>query len=299
MPEKSDPHTQAIPAGGDHVRAALCAVFLVDESAAMDARVASGTKSKIDCIATALNSLLNQLTAGPSVQVSIVGYRSGSDGQPDIGARWAGPLAGSEFVTTGDLAAAPLTVEDRVRKVPGPDAVGVAREEKVSFPVWYAPTLGGSTSVKAAFEHCRGLLRRWSPSTDTTAKAPLIVSLVGELPEGESLEEAVGAIRELDTPGGQPTVLHAHLGSSARIPPTLYPSSDMHIPPGPIRDLFRFASALPPPLAEAIRCCRVTVNPGARGLIYNARMVDLIRFLSLVKVYAQDAPEVSAKASPS
>ena len=36
------------------------------------------------------------------------------------------------------------------------------------------------------------------------------------------------------------------------------------------------------------------INPGARGLIYHAKMVDLIRFLAMVKSYAEYQPPPAA-----
>jgi len=289
MPETFDrnpqtPQTAATAAGLGPV------IFLIDESAAMDARVAGGTKSKAESIATGLNSLLNQLTAGPAVDVAVVGYRSLGAGQEDIGTRWGGPLAGREFVSTSQLADSPMAIENRVRRIPGAGGVGVAREETVRFPVWYAPKLAGAASRTRALEYCRGLLARWLSAAAASPKPPLILSFVGEFPQEEGLWEALKQVRELATPGGQTSVFHAHLGSSARVPPILYPSGDAHLPPGPIRNLFQACSVLPEPLTGSLKQFGVTLNVGARGLVYNAKMVDLIRFLSLVKAYAQYRP---------
>ena len=68
----------------------------------------------------------------------------------------------------------------------------------------------------------------------------------------------------------------------------LYPSSDIHLPPGPPCDLFRWSSVLPDPMIAVLREAHVPVSVGARGMIYNASVADLIRMLSLVKVYAQN-----------
>ena len=69
--------------------------------------------------------------------------------------------------------------------------------------------------------------------------------------------------------------------------PVLYPSSDVHLPPGPPCDLFRWSSVLPDYMITLLRDAQVPVSRGARGMIYNASVADLIRMLSLVKVYAQ------------
>ena len=68
----------------------------------------------------------------------------------------------------------------------------------------------------------------------------------------------------------------------------LYPSNDFHLPPGPPCDLFRWSSPLPGYMVEALRAAGVPVSVGGRGMIYNASVVELIRMLSLVKVYAEN-----------
>jgi len=256
-------------------------VFLVDESAAMNARIAGGTKSKAECVATAINALLNQLGAGPAIDVAVVGYRAAVDGRPEIGSRWAGPLSGKTFVSTSDLAAAPLAVETRTRKVPA--ANGMIREEPVAFPIWYRPALGHGAVRSEAYRYAWERLSNWLADAAQPAEA-LLISLLGELGERETLGDAIAGFGQL---GGTPLrVFHAHLGTSTRVPATLYPSTDLHLATPAARELFRVSSPLPPALAATLQQAQVTVNPSAHGLIHNAQFSDLVRFLSLVKTFA-------------
>jgi len=299
MPDTNDAQSQGAPAAGAAGDSG-CVLFLIDESKAMDVRVAGGTKSKAQSIATALNSLLNQLTAGPVIDVAVVGYRAALPGGDDVGPRWGGTLAGRPFVPTSELAGAPLTVETRVRKVPGSGGVGVAREESVQFPVWYVPRLGDAALRAAAFEHCREMLSEWVSTAGNGCKPPMLVSFIGKL-DAQETPEAVGeAIHRIETSGGPPLVVHAHLSTSDRVPAIVYPSSDAHLAPGPVRLLFEASSVLPDEFRSSLRQLQVNVNAGARGLIYNARMVDLIRLLSLVKAYAryQPPPQAAPPAGP-
>jgi len=278
-----------------HAGSDRAVVFLIDESGGMNARVAQGTKSKAQSIATALNSLLNQLTLLPEIDVAVVGYRRDARGQDDVGCRWGGPLAGSQFVSTARLAASPLTVENRVRKIPGPGGLGVAREETVRFPVWYVPTLGDKSSRTAALEYCRELFSSWLSAPGDKAAPPLVVDLLGELSESVVTDEAVAKLQTFETTAGGPQLWHVHLATLAGIPPTLYPSSDVHLPPGPICDLFHRSSVLPEPLVVALREAEVAVNTGARGLACNATMADLIKLFSLVRAFANyRSPEPAA-----
>jgi hypothetical protein len=288
MPDTSATHDPATPPEPE-TRAAGVVVFLIDESAALEARIAGGTKSKAESIATALNSLLNQLASGRAIDIALVGYRAGPDGQADVGVRWAGPLAGRKFVSSPQLPAAPLAVEQRTRKVPAAGG-GVAREEQVPFPVWYRPVLGGALARARALEECLPLLQEWTKSAGPWVRPPLLVHLVGELSFPSYATDVLERLRQLTTPAGPPLLFHAHLASSVRIPATLYPSSDLHLPPGGPQELFQASSVVPAPLASALAQSQVALHPGARGLIFNVQLTDLIRFFTLVKAYAAWQP---------
>lgn len=260
-------------------------LFLIDESAALTARVAEGTKSKADALATALNALLSQLATGTNAsEIALVGYRQNDDGTQDVGCRWGGPLEGRRWVNTAEIAANPRTVEERVRKIPGPGGYGVAREETVRFPIWYLPMLKAAGSRRSAWAYCRELL-----SSDGMPSAspvpPLVIHAVAELAEEDGFRAANEIFGGAHGSGPVPLVFHAHLGSSARVPVTLYPSSDANLSPDLLRHAFRASSVLPEPLAASLRAAGLAIQRGARGLICNARMGDLIRLFGLVKAY--------------
>ena len=111
-----------------------------------------GTKSKAESIATALNSLLNQLVSVADLEVAVAGYRGDPNGGADVGCRWGGPLAGRRFVPTTALADAPLVVENRVRSLgvpdPGTGCPGQAGRDRARFPS------GMCRSSAAAFFPC-------------------------------------------------------------------------------------------------------------------------------------------------
>ena len=294
LPANHEPATN----GGPQSQAGGAVLFLIDESTALEARIAGGTKSKAETIATALNSSLNQLAAGLPVQIALVGYRAGPDGQADVGVRWAGSLAGQKFVASPQLPDAPLAIEHRTRKVPAAGGLGIMREQQVQFPVWYRPALGGGLPRARALEACLPLLEEWTKSAGPWVRPPLVVHLVGELSTQSDATDVVERLRQFTTPAGPPLVFHAHLASSVRIPATLYPSSDLHLPPGGAQQLFQASSVVPSPLVDALVQSQVSLQPGARGLIFNAQLTDLIRFLSLVKAYAAWQPPQPAAVEP-
>lgn len=274
-----------------------CVILLLDESAGMGAVMGevvsdgkASTKSNAERVATAVNALLKQLSDGPPFDVALIGYQADAAGQVNVGSRWGGALAGREFVPTSELAAAPLRVETRTRKIPAAGGFGVAREEQVPFPVWYAPTLGSKAPQIAAFDYCRKLLEKWQTEAGPSPGLPLVVHISSSSSGDGNPQVAVAKLLELATPSGAPLLLQAHLAAHASVVSSLYPSNYVYLTLGSARDLFRRASVLPPHLVEALKDAKVPVNPGARGLIYNAKISDLTHMLALVKAHVKGWP---------
>ncbi len=242
-----------------------------------------------------MNSLLNQLVSLADLEVAVAGYRGDSSGGGDVGCRWGGSLAGRRFVPTTALADAPLIVENRVRSLPVPTA-GMP-EETVRFPIWYVPQLGAGIMPMLGYAYCRHLVVAGTTPQTVWSKPPLVISFVGDLVP-EQMEMAVKGVVGLSSPGGPPLVFHVHLGGTAAGPAVLYPSSDLRLPPGPACDLFRWSSVLPDYMIAFLRSAQVPVGSGARGMIYNASVADLIRMLSLVRAYAQQSTSPPAPRMP-
>jgi len=259
-------------------------VFLVDESEWLHECIAGGTKSKADSIATALNSVLNQLIVAVDVEVAVVGYCGDGSNGADVGCRWGGPLTGRRFVSSMDLNSFPLIVENRVCRAGMPSAT--EQEATVPFPIWYVPRIGESILPVLGYAYCRHLIVAGTTPDTVWDRPPLVISFVSDLAP-QSMEMAVERVMGLSSPGGPPLLFHVHLGGSTSGRPLLYPASDGHLVPGPPCDLFRWSSALPAYMIAFLRTCQVPVNQGARGMIYNASLADLIRMLSLAKSYAQ------------
>lgn len=269
-----------------------CVILLVDESAGMGAvmgeTVADGspsTKSNAQRVATSVNSLLGQLRGGGEFEIALVGYQANGQGEVNVGCRWGGPLAGREFVRVSELAASPLRVESRTRKLA--QAGGGTLEQTVEFPIWYEPSVGVKAPQIAAFDYCRQLLERWCGGNRDQTGVPLVIHVCSGSSADGNPQMAVNKLMELATPGGAPLLLQAHLAAKNEMISSLYPSNQAYLNVGAARDLFRRASVLPAHLAAALREGQVSVNHGARGAIHNAKIADLIRLLGLVKTHTK------------
>jgi hypothetical protein len=267
--------------------------LLIDESVGMGAvmkdLVSDGsrsTKSNAERLATAINALIKQLADGPEFEVALVGYRANESGEPDVGSRWAAALAGREFVTTRELAASPLRVETRTRKVPAADGFSPPREEPVEFPIWYAPALKGKAPQVAAMNFCRDLLARWQ-STAPGGAAPVVVHISAGASADGNPQMAVVKLQDMTTAGGKPLLFQVHLAASADVVSAHYPSNQAYLTMGSSRDLFRRSSELPAALLAALKEGKINVNPGARAMLYNAKIGDVIRLFGLVKTHTR------------
>lgn len=274
-----------------------CVVLLIDESSGMGAVMRElttegkpSTRPNVERVATAVNALLKSLPAGPNFDLALVGYQADQQGQINVGYRWGGALAGREFVPVGELPTAPLRMETRVRRIPTPGGFGPPQEETVEFPIWYTPTLGTKAPQIAAYSFCRDLIASWAAEAAASPGTPLVVHISSGASGDGNPQLAISKLMELTTPGGHPLVLQAHLAASAAVVTSLYPSNYVYLTLGSARDQFRRASVLPPHLIEALQGAHVTINPGARGLIYNAKIADLIQMLSLVKAHTRNWP---------
>jgi hypothetical protein len=286
-------------------------VLLIDESSAMDAAAVTGVagsglaggglggppKSKAESVATAVNSVLAKLAQAGDCEVALVGYRSSKEGETQVGSRWSGTLAGREFVAATDIAAAPATVETRMRKVR--NDLGGFDESPVSFPVWYQPSLGDRAPQIAAFEFVRELLSRWTPASGMQGQ-PLVIHLSsGSAGDGNPLR-AIKGVQDLAVGGATPIVAHLHLGSSANTPSVLFPANRAYLSLGPQRELFERSSLLPAHLCEALKASGVVVNVNARAMIYNAKMMDVTKALGVIAAHVQKslAGQAVAAAAP-
>ena len=286
-------------------------VLLIDESSAMDAAAVTGVagsglaggglggppKSKAESVATAVNSVLAKLAQAGDCEVALVGYRSSKEGETQVGSRWSGTLAGREFVAAADIAAAPATVETRMRKVR--NDLGGFDESPVSFPVWYQPSLGDRAPQIAAFEFVRELLSRWTPASGVQGQ-PLVIHLSsGSAGDGNPLR-AIKGVQDLAVGGATPIVAHLHLGSSANTPSVLFPANRAYLSLGPQRELFERSSLLPAHLCEALKASGVVVNVNARAMIYNAKMMDVTKALGVIAAHVQKslAGQAVAAAAP-
>jgi hypothetical protein len=263
-----------------------CFVFLVDQSSSMlEPFGGQPDKQKAEGVADAINRLLQNLILKCAKSdgirdyfyVGVIGY--GGRAVSALG----GGLAGQTLVPISAIANNPLRVEQRTRKVD--DGAGGILEQKFKFPVWVEAKATGRTpmceALKLAKQYLEVFLGRFAG-----CYPPLVINITdGMATDGDPRADAQ-ALRSLASSDGNVLLFNAHI-SAAKALAIEFPSADGNLPDNFAKLLFRMSSALPPKLLESARADKFPVQPGARGFVFNADLVSIIRFLDIGTRVAQ------------
>jgi hypothetical protein len=254
-----------------------CFLFLLDQSGSMADPFsgAGGGHSKADELATIINRLLASLVIRCSkdegvrdyFDVGVIGY----------GGSGVTSKLGQTLVPIGQLANAPLRVEDRVQKIP--DGAGGLVEQTVKFPIWVDPRADGGTPMTEALAQGKDALSTWVDG-HRNAFPPVVFNITdGEATDGDP-SAAAGALRSLGTDDGTALLFNVHL-SERRAPAVEFPATDDALPDDFARRLFGMSSPLPPHLQSAARQEGYAVEDGTRGFVFNADAAAVIQFLDI------------------
>lgn len=258
-----------------------CFLFLIDQSGSMaDPFGGKPGQRKAEGLADAINRLLSELIdrctrdqEGPRnyYAVGVIGYGS------RMGPALSGPLAGRALIPIHEVADHPVRVEQRWQRVP--DGAGGVLEESVKFAVWFDPVANGGTPMCQALGEARTLLAPWVQA-HPGAFPPVVIHITdGEATDGDPRPPAE-ALRALATTDGNILLFNVHV-SSRPGEPILYPESEAGLPDEFARQLFQMSSLLPPKMQEEARKDGYSIGPQARGFVFNADLVELIKFLDL------------------
>jgi hypothetical protein len=259
-----------------------CILFLIDQSGSMsDSFGAQPGRSKSEGLADAINRLLVELTIrctkNPAegirnyYHVGVIGYGT------QVGPVWGGSLASRDLVAIGEVGGNPARVEDRQRKIE--DGTGGLITETVKMPVWFYPVANGGTPMCQALDRARSMLEPWVREHEKSFP-PIVINITdGEATDGDPLP-AADKLRQLETTDGSLLLFNAHLSSQAGSA-ILYPDTSAELPDQFAVQLFRMSSILPGHIQSAARGEGYRVGTNARGFVFNADLVEVIKFLDI------------------
>lgn len=257
-----------------------CFLFLVDQSSSMKEPFgAQPGKQKAEGVADAINRLLQNLVLKCAksdgirdyFHLGIIGYGS------KVGSVLGGPVAGQALVAVSAIANSPLRVEQRTRKVD--DGAGGLIEQSFKFPVWFEPLATGRTPMCQAFTLAKQYLESFLGRYPNCYPPMLINITDGMSTDGDPLPIAK-EVRALPFADGVPLLFNAHV-SANKTYPIEFPADENSLPDNFAKLLFRMSSPLPPRVFDQARSDGFPISDGARGFVFNADLVSIIRFLDI------------------
>jgi hypothetical protein len=215
--------------------------------------------------------------------VGVLGYGPGETVKP----AFAGPLSGRQLVPIGELAANPLDIE--TRKVTVEDGAGGLTERTVRFPIWFRPVADNGTPMCGALSLAYTILENWVRD-HPNAFPPIVINITDGQPTDDDqptdgsreprAQRMAKRIQELATSDGNVLLFNLHI-SETQAQPLLYPDQEASLPDDYARMLFRMSSVLPPHMVKAAQAEGLPISPNSRGFVFNANMVEVIRFLNI------------------
>jgi len=263
-----------------------CVLFLLDQSYSMVEPLGNSSKRKCDELVSAVNGWLHNMAIRASgdegirdwMDVGVIGYRTDQQAQPIIQSALQGPLAGKELVSITEIGNHPARIETTVQSIED-DETGEMLELPSDSPVWVDPASEGSTPMCHILHHTHTILSRWIQEHPDSFPPMVIHITDGESQDGDPIPYA-DAVKNLATNDGNVLLFNCHLSMTAA-DPFVFPSSGEGLPDALAKALFQMSSPLPPMFYNSAIAEGYSLQPGAKGMAFNADMVVLVKFLDM------------------
>lgn len=257
-----------------------CFLFLVDQSRSMEDTLAGEkNRQKAEELATAINRLLQNLVIKCAKSegirdyfyIGVIGYGE------QVGPAFGGALAARELVPISEVGSLPLRVEERVKKTD--DGAGGIIDQTIKFPVWFDPMANGGTPMCQALVKAKDILEKWL-SEHPDCFPPIVINITdGEATDGDPGKQAE-ILKGLASTDGNVLLFNAHLSSQNKSP-IEFPGQEVPLPDDFARLLFGMSSLMPEYMRNIASQEGFGVSPEARGFVFNADIVSVIRFLDI------------------
>ena len=264
-------------------------VLLMDQSYSMEDALGGGSKKKMDELATVVNRQLDimakRATGGEGIKdwmdIGFIGYRTDQDAVPIIESPLVGDaLGGKMLASITEIADNIGRMEQRTREYYDEEA-GETLTQDVQFPVWVDAIAEGGTPMCTALNTAYEMVKNWIEDGHQGSFPPIVIHFTdGENQEDGNPLDYAEPLKGLETNDGNVLLFNCHL-SEAKADEFFFPHSGEILPNDYARSLFDMSSVLPDPIFDRARSEGFEVEPGARGMVFNADMTALIKFLDM------------------
>jgi hypothetical protein len=262
-------------------------LFLLDQSYSMVEQLGNDSQQKQDQLATAINSLLQnmviQATKDEGVRhymdVAVIGYRTDDEANPIIESPLSGVLQQQDRVSIVEIGEN-MDLETRMQEY-FDDDIGEMQQAPVEFPVWVKPKAQGGTPMCTALHKAYQVVDEWIEADHKDSFPPIVVHITdGECSEAGDPVDYADPLKSLETTDGNVLLFNCHL-SMTKADPFMFPSSRELLPDDYARLLFDMSSEFPESMYATAVSEGFELQAGARGMVFNADMVSLIKFLNI------------------
>jgi hypothetical protein len=236
---------------------------------------------KAQGVADALNRQLfelilasrTQLEGGPKDHwdLGIIGYGD------RVGSAFQGELeqaAGAELVSITKIWDRPVRIEERDR------LDGAGGVTKFKMPIWVDPVSENGTPMAEAFDEAAKLLGPWV-AAHADSLPPIVLNLTdGEPNDMSRAKTSASALTKLATSEGPVLLFNCHISSRSE-KPILFPADPSGLPDDIARFLFGISSVIPEEMLAKGRDAGFVLADNARGYVFNADLVGVIKFLNI------------------
>ncbi len=263
-----------------------CFLFLLDQSYSMCESLGGSQNRKCDELCNAINSWLQNMTIRASgdqgikdwMDIGVFGYHTDPYGRPIIEPALQGALAGRPIVSIKDIGNNPARIEQRVQYIRD-EQTGQMFDIPSDCPIWVDPRAEGGTPMCSMLYTAHQVLGSWIAQHQYSFP-PIVVHISdGESQDGDPRPYAQ-ALTRLATADGNVLLFNCHL-SAAPAPGFMFPANPYGMPDILAQYLFEMSSILPEPFFNHAIAEGLPLQPGARGMAFNADMVCLIQFLNM------------------
>ena len=257
-----------------------CFLFLIDQSGSMaDPFPADPGKRKADGVADAINRLLQNLVIKCAKAEGVRDYYYvGVIGYGDrIGPAFGGGLTGQELVPISVVADNPVRIEERNKKID--DGAGGLIEQKVKFPIWFDPVANKGTPMREALTMASGILQKFLADHPHCFPPVLIHITDGESTDGDPVD-VMRQVTSLCSSDGDVLLFNLHISSNAA-QPIAFPAMPAGLPDQYAQMLYDTASELTPFMQSVAKEQGFSVQPGAKGFVFNGDLTLVIQALDI------------------
>jgi len=270
-----------------------CILILIDQSGSMSEPTAGGQgKTKAEAVAEAVNEILNVVIIESSqgfvvkdrFYVGVIGYGTNEADAVDYARpAFSDPnLSGRNLIPISEIENNKLGHHEMLQTEQSDDT-GKPEEKTSQVPYWFEPMAYGKTPMCQAFRLAYDILREWvDDPKHKKCFPPIVINITDGMPTDGSSDDLIAAAKRtmgLSTSDGNTLVYNCCISSTIG-DFIQFPSDTAGIKDELAVTLFEASSIIPETLLyELTTIDNRQLAPGARGFVFNAKIIDLVLML--------------------